>query len=145
MWYNLITMKLRLLVLATILAMTAFAALPVLAQPDALLDADAQADLEDNDRAFLEASGLQPTHPSVIISVIIRVVLSFLGVVFVILIIYSGLRWMTSAGNEEQIAKSKRTMVAAIIGLAIVLGAYIITTFVLDAIFRATIGAAGNQ
>lgn len=75
------------------------------------------------------------------ISKIIKIVLGFLGVIFIILIIYAGFNWMTSAGNEEKIEKAKKTMVAAVIGVAIVLMAYAITYFVIDSLLEATTGS----
>ncbi len=65
-----------------------------------------------------------------IVARIIRIVLGFLGTIFLILTIYSGFRWMTSAGNEDAIKKAKGTITAAIIGLVVVLAAYAITYFV---------------
>lgn len=69
---------------------------------------------------------------------IIQIVLGLLGIIFIILIIYAGLMWMTSAGNDERISKAKRIMVAAVIGVAIVLAAYIITAFVINSLVDAT-------
>jgi hypothetical protein len=66
----------------------------------------------------------------VLISRIIRIVLSFLGIIFLVLIIFSGFRWMTSGGNEEAVKKAQGTIKTAIIGLVIVLAAYSITYFV---------------
>ncbi len=61
---------------------------------------------------------------------IIGVVLSFVGVIFLILMIYAGLVWMTAQGNQEQVNKAKDLMINAIIGLIIVLAAYAITAFI---------------
>jgi phage shock protein PspC (stress-responsive transcriptional regulator) len=69
---------------------------------------------------------------------LIRVVLGFLGLLFIVLIIYAGFVWMTSAGNEERVSKAKKIMVAAIIGVAIVLAAYLITVFVIENLLEAT-------
>lgn len=69
---------------------------------------------------------------------VIKIVLGFLGVIFVVLIVYAGFMWMTSGGNEDKIKSAKQTMIAAIIGAAIVLGAYAITTFVIDGLLKAT-------
>jgi len=69
---------------------------------------------------------------------IIKVVLGFLGVIFIVLIIYAGFLWMTSAGNEEKVTKAKQIMVAAVIGTAIVLAAYALTFFVIDKLLEAT-------
>lgn len=60
--------------------------------------------------------------------------LSLMGVVFLILAIYSGYIWMTARGNEEMVTKAKNTLTNSIIGLMIVLSAYAITYFVLSQI-----------
>ena len=60
---------------------------------------------------------------------IISIILSFVGVVFFILIIYAGISWMTSQGNEQQITKAKGLLFNAIIGLVIVFAAYAIVSF----------------
>lgn len=57
-------------------------------------------------------------------------VLGFTGTIFFVLVVYAGLMWMTASGNEEQIAKAKKILTAAIIGLIIVLSAYAITQFI---------------
>jgi preprotein translocase subunit SecG len=71
---------------------------------------------------------------------VIKVILGFLGVVFLVLILYAGFLWMTAAGSEEKVTKAKNIMVAAIIGVAIVLAAYAITFFVIDNLVMATTG-----
>ena len=81
-----------------------------------------------------------PDTLPVMIAKIIRVVLGFLAIIFLILILYAGFMWMTSAGNEEKVTTAKKTMVAAIIGAAIVLAAYAITYFVMDKLLLATKG-----
>jgi len=62
-----------------------------------------------------------------ITAAIIQAVLGILGVIFIILMFLSGFKWMTADGNEEQVNKSKTTIINLIIGLAIVLAAFIIT------------------
>lgn len=106
-----------------------------------LLDSQSAADLNAQDQAFLESSGLGTNSPALIVSMIIKAVLSLLGVIFIILIIYAGFLWLTSGGNEETITKAKKTIVAAIIGLAIVLSAYVITVFIIDKIIESTTGS----
>lgn len=103
------------------------------AQAGALSD-DLMNAKEQQDNAFIDAAGLRPVSPSVIVAQIISVMLSFLGLIFIVLIIYAGFRWMTSAGNEDTIAKAKQTMTAAIIGLVIVILAFAITQFVISSI-----------
>ena len=93
--------------------------------------------------AFIKAAGLGTAPVAVVISDIIKVFLSFLGVIFIVLIIYAGFMWMTAAGAEDKITKAKTTLVAAIIGLAIILAAYAITYFAIDQIIEATKGGQG--
>lgn len=65
-----------------------------------------------------------------IIASVIKIVLGFLGVVFIILIIIAGFKWMMAQGNEQQVTESLSTIRTAIIGLIIVLASYAITYFV---------------
>lgn len=73
-----------------------------------------------------------------IIGNIIRYVLGLVGAIFLILVIVGGIQWMTSAGNEEAVKSAKQKIVNAVIGLAIVLAAYGITTFVVDRLHYVT-------
>ena len=60
----------------------------------------------------------------------IRIILGFLGIIAVVIVIWSGLRWMTAGGNEDKITKAKGILIAGLIGLFIILSAYAIATFV---------------
>lgn len=73
-----------------------------------------------------------------IIGTIIKSLLSFLGVIFFILTLYGGFLWMTSRGNSDQVSKAKDIIITAIVGLVVLLFAYAITYFVIDAITSAT-------
>jgi hypothetical protein len=79
--------------------------------------------------------GLKPakeTDLKTIISNAIFVVLGFLGIIAIIMIVIGGLMWMISGGNEEKAKKARGILVNAIIGLFIVLLAYVITYWVVD-------------
>lgn len=65
---------------------------------------------------------------------IINEVLGLVGVLLIILVIYGGYLWFFADGNEEQIGKAKAYIINAIIGLAIVLLAYMITYYVMSKI-----------
>lgn len=82
--------------------------------------------------------GLSDTDPRDVVANVIKVVLGFLGTIAVVLIIVAGFQWMTAAGSEDKIAKAKKIMTAAVIGLVIVLMAYALSTFVINAIISAT-------
>lgn len=64
--------------------------------------------------------------------------LAFVGVLFFILMIYGGLLWMTAQGNEQRVTKAKDLIIAAIVGLIIVLSAYAITAYIGGAITAPT-------
>jgi amino acid transporter len=56
----------------------------------------------------------------------IKTFLSILGMIFVILIIYAGYKWMMAQGDEGEIKKAKATINRAIIGLIIIIGSFAI-------------------
>ena len=88
--------------------------------------------------------GKQPKSPLEIAALIIRVILTFLGIIFLCLTLYGGFLYMTSQGKEDQIKKAKDTIIAAIIGLVIVLSSYAITTFVVSVVVNATNAPGGS-
>lgn len=67
---------------------------------------------------------------SEIIGAAIKAFLSLLGVIFLVLMIYAGFHWMTAQGDEQKVEKAKNTIVRAIVGLVIVVGAYAIWAFI---------------
>jgi len=68
----------------------------------------------------------------VILGDVIMVILTLVGSIFVIFMIYAGYLWMTASGNEQKVDKSKEILKQSIIGLIIVLGAYAISFFVVQ-------------
>lgn len=72
------------------------------------------------------------------IAQIINVALSLLGIVAVVIILIGGFKWMTAGGNEDQVAEARKMIFAGIIGLAIILSAFAIASFVLDSLQSAT-------
>ena len=54
----------------------------------------------------------------------------FAGVIAVALIVYAGFLFVTSAGDSGKVAKAKNTITAAVIGLVIIMLAFVITRFV---------------
>ena len=78
---------------------------------------------------FSEATG--ETLPQ-ILSTIISAFLGLLGIIFVVLMVYSGYNWMTAMGDESKVSKAQSTIKQAIIGLIITVSAYAITYFVFN-------------
>lgn len=87
-------------------------------------------DLDGMTRVTKNAANLGDISVGALVAQIIRVTLSFLAIIFLVLIVFAGFKWMTAGGNEEQIKKSTSTITAAVIGLIIVLAAYTITYFI---------------
>ena len=112
-----------------------FVAMPVFASTDGLGSWRSKLD------TGARASGVntEVDSPDQVIETVINTLLSFLGVIFLILMIYGGFLWMTARGNEEQVTKSKNLIIAAVIGLIIVLASYAISFFVIDALTEETL------
>lgn len=69
---------------------------------------------------------------------IINVALSLLGIVAVVIILIGGFKWMTAGGSEDKVGEARKLIFAGIIGMAIILSAWAITKFVLNALGSAT-------
>lgn len=92
---------------------------------------------------FAARAGFGTTDIRVTIASIIRIILGFLGIVAVLIIMYGGFIYMTAAGNEEKIAKAKRILRDAVIGLLIVLTSFAITQFIIGRLL-AGVGLGGG-
>ncbi len=75
-----------------------------------------------------------------IIGNVIGAGLSLVTVLFFILMIYAGIKWMLARGDEGKAKEALDTIVAAIIGIIVVLAAYAITNFVFK-----SVGAQGGN
>lgn len=64
----------------------------------------------------------------------INVLLSILGIVFVVLVVYAGFLYLTSQGEETNVKKAKKLLTQSIIGLVIIVAAYAISSYVIDAL-----------
>lgn len=86
----------------------------------------------------LEATGEETGHTEagldepvpIVAGRIVKIFLSFLGVIFLGLMIYGGYLWMTARGNEQDVDKAKRIIQHALVGLIIVMTAYGITALI---------------
>lgn len=83
-------------------------------------------------------TGTNVTTFAEIVGKIINGAMGLLGVIFVAQMVYAGYLWMTASGEEEQLTKAKNIIKRSIIGLAIVLAAWAITSFVLSRLTAAT-------
>lgn len=63
---------------------------------------------------------------------IIAQALPLVGSLFLLMFIWSGVQWMTAGGDKNKVAHATQTIRNSVIGIAIVLGAYMIVSVLLD-------------
>ncbi len=99
---------------------------------------------QENAQLTAEAAGVgETTDLPVIVGRIINIFLGFLGIVFLVLMLYAGYTWMTAAGDPEKIKKAQLTIRNALIGLVIIVSAWAITAFILG-FFAGQFGGGGG-
>ncbi len=76
-------------------------------------------------------AGFHAVGLNTVVANIIQVLLGVVGIIFLIVIIYAGILYLTSNGVEDKVKTAKKMMVQAIIGLILIVGAYAISNFVL--------------
>lgn len=64
----------------------------------------------------------------------IKTALSYLGVLFLILMLYAGFLYLTAAGDDKKIITAKKIITGAVTGLIIIAASYALTSFVLGAV-----------
>ena len=96
------------------------------------LKGDATSNLQKAGKVPYDISSTDADNPelSEVVGKIINIALTLLGSIFLILIIYGGFKWMTAGGDTTKVEKAMDIIKNSLIGLVIVMAAYIITTFV---------------
>lgn len=69
-----------------------------------------------------------------IVKNIVNIMLFIIGALSVILIVFGGIRYTTSAGDSSRVKAAKDTIMYAVIGLVVALLAYAIVNFVLTSL-----------
>ncbi|MDI3496385.1 MAG: hypothetical protein PWQ35_406 [Patescibacteria group bacterium] len=77
------------------------------------------------------------TSPQLLIGKIIDAILGVVGSLALLMFVYGGITWMTSAGNPEKVKKGTDILVWSAIGLVIIFSAYGLTRVLIS-------GVAGN-
>ncbi len=75
-------------------------------------------------------SGITEGNVGNIVGTVINGALSLVGIIFLVLMVYAGILWMTARGKDEQVQKAQQIIIASLIGLFITVSAYAITKFV---------------
>ena len=128
--------KLQKSISAIMLALALFSAAPALAVSTSTVTADDM--LKVKGVTLGEEAGLGISDVRVTVARIIRVAMGLLGIVAVVIVLIGGFTWMTAGGNEEKVGEAKKWIFAGIVGLAIILSAYAIASFVITNLVSAT-------
>lgn len=110
---------------ALLLALALFIGQPVLAQTDDLA-------------AVAGNTSFGGADIITIVGNVIKVILGLLGIIFLVIVIYSGFLWMTAGGDAKQVERAKKLLINAVIGIVIILFSYAITSFIINAFLDAT-------
>lgn len=68
--------------------------------------------------------------PKQILVNIVKYLLTFVGLIAMVMVLYGGFLWMTSNGDAEKVTKAKKVLISAVIGLAIIISSYFIVSFI---------------
>lgn len=130
----------------SLLAVTAVTALTLFAAP-----ASAQPAPDAYPRLFSNASDGYLIHPNctgqnntvrncgvreMVLTVIniSQLILGMVGSVALLMFIYGGIVWLTSAGNTDRVQKGKNIFIAALVGIAIIFSSSMVINFVVAAL-----------
>lgn len=75
-------------------------------------------------------SAASSTSLASMLGIVIKAALSLLGIIFLIITILAGYKWMTAQGNEANVEKAKESLTRAVIGLLVTLSAWAIWMFI---------------
>lgn len=119
----------KIKILLNFFSLLGFLALPTILKAQTLIS---NPEIGENANDFAAELGFSSASLGSIVALLIKSALSLLGLIFLVLIISSGFKWMTAQDNSNDVEKAKTTLKNAIIGLVIVLSAYAITYFVFN-------------
>lgn len=68
----------------------------------------------------------------------LSILMSILGLIFLIIVAYGGVKWMTAKGDTKEVADARSMIIQGAIGLAVTLATYSIAYYVITEITTAT-------
>jgi type IV secretion system pilin len=71
-------------------------------------------------------------EPGIVVQRVLNIAFTLIGGVSLLFVVIGGLRYTTSGGNEERAAQGRKTVLYALVGLAVVLLALAIVNIVID-------------
>jgi hypothetical protein len=69
-----------------------------------------------------------------VVTTVINIILYVIGIISVIMLIFGGIQYATSAGDEKKVTTAKNTIIYAIVGLAVAILAWTLVNFVFSSI-----------
>lgn len=79
-------------------------------------------------------SGIEESDISSAAGAVVKGIIGAMGLLFFTLMVYAGMVWMLARGDDARVTKARETIIAATIGLIIIVAAYAITSLVVDRI-----------
>lgn len=117
-------MKRIVMIMALVFGLGMGLAQPVNAESDLCKDDSISEELR-------EAAGCETkTMATQFVSNLLQVVLGLVGVIAIVVIIYGGFTYMTSAGDTGKVQKGKSILIYGVVGLIVALSAFAIVRFV---------------
>lgn len=81
-------------------------------------------------KSVSDATGGESTLSGLILT-IVDYFLGFLGLLAVIMVVYGGVTYVSSAGNDEAVGKAKKIIMYALIGIVVILLSFVVVKAVL--------------
>ena len=116
--------------------LTIFIFVLLLAAPIALVFAANDASTPCTGNTCTLSNPLGVSSPQALIGIIINSVLGVVGSIALLMFVYGGLTWMTSAGNAEKVKKGRDIILWSAVGLVVIFSAYALTRFVLNTLVQ---------
>ena len=80
--------------------------------------------------AVSPVSGSEGLTAADIVTNLVNYILGFAAAIAVLFLVYGGVKYMSSQGNEDNIAGAKHTILYSVIGLLVIVLSFVIVTFV---------------
>lgn len=135
---TIIKKSLQSLLLVPVIALGVSTVSPVLVDT-----ASAQSSFDDGAQGGLNATGQTAQNVSAdgIVLKITNVLLFIVGAASIIMIIWGGIKYVTSGGDSAGVTSAKNTILYAVIGLVVALLAYTLVNFVLKGLLNGIVPA----
>ena len=67
--------------------------------------------------------------------------LSIMGTIALLMMIYGGFLWLTSAGNSSKVQEGRDVLIWSVLGILVIASAFVVTTAVFNAILTGDVAA----